>query len=340
MPFILDIFNNDAFSVTELTDRINRIPEQPGRLGQLGIFQAQPVRTTSVAVEDRNGKLVLVPTTPRGGVGNQWSPNKRNMRNLNVPHIELNDTIPAEEVQNVRSFGSADALQGVQEVVDERMGEMSASLDVTLEYHRMGAVKGIIMDADGVTPIYNLFTEFNFVQTAEDFLLGTANEEIILHCHVVNRAATAALGGTPYNYLHALCGSTFFDKLITADTVKDAYRYFQATNQTIQPLREDLRAGFRYGNILFEEYAPTVSGVPFVATADAAAFPVGAPGLFKTYYAPGDFIEAVNTNGLPKYAKVIPDPSGLDKHVGVHVQTNPLCVCLRPEALIRFTTST
>jgi hypothetical protein len=34
----LDIFGNSAFSLTSLTDAINKVPFIPGRLGQLGIF--------------------------------------------------------------------------------------------------------------------------------------------------------------------------------------------------------------------------------------------------------------------------------------------------------------
>ena len=65
-----------------------------------------------------------------------------------MPHIALEDTILADEVQNVRAFGSS-MLEGVQAVVNQRMSEMATKMDATLEHLRIGAIKGQILDADG-----------------------------------------------------------------------------------------------------------------------------------------------------------------------------------------------
>ena len=40
-----------------------------------------------------------------------------------------------------------------------------------------------------------------------------------------------------------------------------------------------------------------------------AFFPLGTPNLFKTFFAPADYIERINTLGLPGYAKAIPSES-------------------------------
>jgi Phage major capsid protein E len=52
----LDIFSSSAFSMVALTDAINHMPYVPGRIGQLGLFREQGVSTTSVMVEEREGK--------------------------------------------------------------------------------------------------------------------------------------------------------------------------------------------------------------------------------------------------------------------------------------------
>src|SRR5690606_15672975 len=98
---MLDIFNDDAFSVTNLTDAINEITFVPGRIGQLGLFQADSVDTTTIAIEKKGDILVLVPPTPRGGPGTTVDKEKRDVRALVIPHFEINDAIYAEEVQNV-----------------------------------------------------------------------------------------------------------------------------------------------------------------------------------------------------------------------------------------------
>lgn len=117
----LDIFGNSAFSLTSLTDAINKIPFVPGRLGQLGIFDESGVSTTSVMIEEREGSLTLIETSQRGAPAQQNQNNKRKARSLVVPHIALEDTILADEVQNVRAFGSESQLDGVQNVVNSRL---------------------------------------------------------------------------------------------------------------------------------------------------------------------------------------------------------------------------
>ena len=101
----LDIFSSSAFSMVSLTDAINKMPYVPGRtLGsgpraQLGLFREQGVSTTSVMIEEREGSLNLVETTARGAPAIQNTTNKRKARSLVVPHIALEDTILADEVQ-------------------------------------------------------------------------------------------------------------------------------------------------------------------------------------------------------------------------------------------------
>ena len=86
-----------------------------------------------------------------------------------------------------------------------------------------------------------------------------------------------------------------------------------------------------------------MNGVRFVEANVAYAVPEGVMtekgSLFQTNFAPADFMETVNTLGLPIYAKQAPDPSGLNRFVNVHSQSNPLCLCLRPRAVIQLTMS-
>ena len=62
----LDIFSSSAFTMVALTDAINKMPYVPGRIGQLGLFREQGVSTTSVMIEEREGK-VFVDSTRAGG---------------------------------------------------------------------------------------------------------------------------------------------------------------------------------------------------------------------------------------------------------------------------------
>ncbi len=62
---ILNVFRGDAFSAVSLTSYIERFPYLPVSIGEMGIFEPLPIRTTALAVEDRTGVLRVVPTSPR-----------------------------------------------------------------------------------------------------------------------------------------------------------------------------------------------------------------------------------------------------------------------------------
>ncbi len=197
----LDIFTSNAFSMVSLTDAINKMPYVPGKIGRLGLFREQGVPTTSILIEEKEGSLTLVETTARGAPAVQNKHNKRKARSLTVPHVALEDTILADEVQNLRAFGSENTLAGVQQVVNDRLSEMATKLDATLEHLRIGAIKGQILDADGSTVLYDLFSEFGVSQYAEiDFDLDNATPTagaVKKKCHNVKRKIEDELGATP-----------------------------------------------------------------------------------------------------------------------------------------------
>ncbi len=62
-------FQSPAFSMTALTAAINILPNQFGKLDQLNLMPARPVRFRQIAVEERNGVLNLLPTLPVGAPG-------------------------------------------------------------------------------------------------------------------------------------------------------------------------------------------------------------------------------------------------------------------------------
>jgi len=331
----LDIFGNNVFSLVSLTDAINKMPFIPGRIGQLGLFDETGVSTTAVMIEEREGSLTLIETTPRGAPATQNTTTKRKTRSLVVPHIALEDTILADEVQNVRSFGNDSQLDGVQNVVNFRLAEMARKHDATLEHLRIGAIKGQILDSNGVTVLYDLFDQFGVVQYAEiDFDLDNAapaSGAVKRKCHDVKRKIEDELGAAPYDHVHAICSPTFFDDLVSHPEVIKAYDRFQ---ESAFLRAGQARGGFVYAGITFEEYRGKVGSVDFIADSKAHFFPAGVPGLFRQYNAPADFVETVNTIGLPRYAKQAVDDQ-FGRWVKLHTQSNPLPICTRPKTLIK-----
>ncbi len=231
---LIDIFSNDAFSMTSLTATINDAPHKPGRIGQMGLFVDSGINTTTATVESKQGTLQLLPTKERGAPATQGKADKRKVRAFAVPHIPHDSTILADEVQNVRAFGSNSALQGIRTVVNQRLGNLRANHEVTLEHLRLGAIKGQILDADGSSVIYDLFHEFGVEQQTHDFKFSDEMLDVRVNCMQMRRKVDEALGVTMYDHLHAFCGANFYDELVGHDYVKESYKRLPGRSHVAQ----------------------------------------------------------------------------------------------------------
>jgi len=332
---MIDLFNGDAFSLAELTNAINNIPYKPQRIGELGLFETKGVTQRTVIIEEKDGVLQLLPTAPWGAPGSLNKKSPRRARPFLINHIPQNDTVLAAEVQGIRAFGSQTETEAVAQVVIDKIATMRNSHEVTLEWHRAGALKGVVFDADTTTVLCNLYTEYGVHKQADqDWDMHTAATEQAPKCMAAIRLIEEALGGTPYDHIHCLMGDDVWDKFVVNTSVKTAYERWIGATGAGGFLREDMRKGFYFGGIWFENYRGKIGSTSFIAADEGRVFPVGAPDLFKTYYAPADYIETVNSIGLPFYAKQ--QVMEFDKGVKIETQTNPLCICTKPRTLIRI----
>jgi len=328
-------FNNPAFSMSSLTAAINIIPNRFGRIETLKIFPDKPVRTRQVMVEEQNGVLNLLPTLPVGAPGTVGTRGKRSLRSFVVPHIPHDDVVLPEEVQGIRAFGSETEMETIASVMARHLQTMRNKHAITLENLRMGALKGVILDADG-SVIYNLFNEFQITPASIAFPLSDTKANIKKFCNDILRQMEDNLKGEFMTGVHCLCSPEFFDALTGHATVKEAYLYSQQRAVLI----DDMRAGFTFGGVTFEEYrgqATDMNGVSrrFIAAGEAHVFPLGTVDTFSTYFAPADFNETANTLGQALYAKQ--EPRKFERGTDLHTQSNPLPMCHRPGVLVKLT---
>ncbi|MGO1069653.1 major capsid protein [Lysobacter sp. CA199] len=330
-------FHNPAFSVSSLTAAINLLPNQYGRLDELNLFPIKPVRTRQVSIEMRNGVLNLLPTLPVGAPGTVGTRGSRDLRALTIPHIPHDDVVLPEEVIGVRAFGTESELETVAGVMADKLQTMRNKHAITLEYLRMGALKGVVLDADG-TELIDFFKFFNIEQEVFSFELANEKTDVRQKCIQLKRLFEKNLLGERMSGVRVLVSEEFFDKLTGHPEVKQAWKDWQNG----EFLRSDQRAGFAMAGVVFEEYSATAStGVPgedprrFIAPMEGHAFPLGTLNTFATYVAPADFNETVNTLGQLLYAKQA--PRKFDRGTDLHTQSNPLPVCQRPGLLIKVT---
>lgn len=333
---MLDIFRSDAFGIVPLTIAINNLKFVPGYISSTGLFTESSVATTAVAIEEKNNILTLIAPTPRGGPGHTIAKLRRTLRMIAIPHFEVNDAIMAEEVQGVRPFGEESGTEAVMTKVGERMQVAGQSLEYTQEHARVGAVKGVIVYADGTTT--DIYAEYGLaVPTEVDMNLDAAGADGSLRaqCAAIIRTMGTALDGQSFSGIEAICGDQFFDALIKNAEVRATYLQHAGAAD----LRSAYVSGgqtwgsFPFGGILWTNYRGNALGAPMVETTKAYLYPTGVPDLFKTIYAPADYIETVNTMGKPRYVKQYTMPN--DKGVHMDTQMNALNWCTRPYALQR-----
>ena len=336
---MLDVFKADAFSVMNLTDALNNLKFVPGRVGELGIFLESGVTTTTVAIEQKNNVLSLVTPSPRGGPGITLDKAKRNLRNLSVPHFEINDAVMAEEVQGIRAFGQEDAVETVMGKVAERQATHVDSFAATTEHARIGAIKGVVSYGDGTS--LNLFSEFGVSQITErawDLAAAAPAAGVVRKtCAAVIRQIGTELDGIPWSgQVHALCGDDFFDDLLAHTEVRDTYKNWTAAEElrraSIGTSGKSYGA-FSFGGIMWENYRGALGGNSLVHTDKCHIFPLGVPNLFRTYHAPADYVETVNTMGRRLYGKQFEMPNG--KGIHLDTQMNELNICTRPRVLLQ-----
>jgi hypothetical protein len=328
----LDIFSNDAFTLQSLTLAINSMPFQPSRLGSMGLFQDDNISTTSLSIEKIGTTIALVPAAARGAPGKVVTGDKRNMVNINTVHLPQTAVINADEVQNVRAFGSETEVETVQNVVNKRLAKMRRNIDLTLEWQRVGALKGQILDSDGSTVLLDLFTTFGVAQVNQNWALSIDATKVLGLVTALKRAAEDELGGLPMGGLHVMCGDAFFDALVQHPALEKAYLYWQQG----QFYQQDNRRGFRIADdVTFENYRGSVGGTAFIGTDNAYAIPMGVPDLFSTTYAPADYMETANTMGQRYYAKQ--EVMRMNKGVELEAQSNPISICTRPRSIVKLT---
>jgi hypothetical protein len=343
---MLEVFNNPAFTVWSLTLSLTNRPFVPGLIGSLGLFEPRFLATTMTLVEVRGHRLALVPERPRGAPPPPDVQDRRALVPVGIPHFPIRTSIFADEVQNVRAFGTDNQLEAVQTVVDEREGQLGQRLDLTQEYLRLGAVKGLIVtEADRETgapmTVVNLHNMFHVDEqpVIEWPIIGAGGGgeasfwtgQLTGLIMALGREMANSISGGLYQRIHGIAGSVAYDAFAMHP---EARAPFLATDNA--PLTRGMlapaganRLSFR--DITIDEYRGQVGNIRFVEPDEIHFFPVGVPGLFLEIYSPADYMETVNTIALTRYSKM--RAMDWDKGVEVESQMNVLPICTAPRAL-------
>lgn len=334
----MDIFNDDAFSLSSMTAAVEKLPFVPGYLGSLNLFMEEGVATDTVTIERKDMVLTPITTTPRGTEPPMGSTEKAKLRSFHIPRVAKADQVFAREIQGVRAFGTESELLTAARLIAQKQAKLRQEFELTMELHRLGALQGILLDADGST-LYNFFTEFGITQPDEiDFNLDAASpEEGVLRSLISNsvvRPIARALGAAwgPQVRIKALCGDTFYDQFVNHNDVRVTYKNWEAA----QSLRSSTAfESFTFAGVDWTNYKGTDDNSTVAVAATAAKFFVeGVPGLYRRINGPGEEMDTVNTIGRPLYSMIVRDPKR-NQWVQPEIYGYPLHLCTRPETLLR-----
>ena len=320
----------DGFTLTQLSQAINVLPNMYSRVASLNLFKWRPQSGKTASIEMRNGVLRLVPTTPWGGVPPKNQSGRSNIRSFNIPHMPIEDTVHAADVIGVRQFGTEGTLTAIAQRVNDKLQEMKNKIDQTMEWRMLGALRGVVLDYDG-SVIEDYFTAFGITKKSIDFALDDPDTDVRAKCVEVLRWQEDHLQGEVMSGSRALVSPEFFDALITHPKVTAVYQgWAEAANK----LGGDLRKGFTFGGVTFEEYRAVVDGQRFIAAGAGHAFPLGTSETFSNYGAPADFVETVNTIALPYYARQ--QNKDFNRGIDLHAQSNILPMVTRPATIVEL----
>lgn len=337
----MDVFKADAFSMASLLAAVENADYKPQFLGSLNLFRGEPQTTRVVTVESRDNELALIQTSPIGAPLAQRAADKRKVRNFSTTRIAKGSTIRADQIQGIRAYGSESETQLVQNEVARRLQQLISDVELTWEHHRLGAVQGIVQDADSST-IVNYFTEFGVSQPTEVSFafsaLSAGEVRPLIEGSITRPLIRAAKGAfTMGSRIYALCGDDFWDAFVNHAEVRTTYLNHEAAAALREPTAFST---FRFAGVDWVNYRGTDDGSTVAIGADEAKFFTDAPGVFQVAWAPAEFLDTANQPGVPIRPMIVPDPSGRNAFVDVEVYSYPLFICTRPLTLRRAVLST
>ena len=189
-----------VFDCTEMTAAVNKLPALPVYFRRL--FEVKGVKTTTVSLDIRKGRIVLIGDSERNTAPESLAGRgaKREWMHLSCAHLAMSDTLAPEDLQDVRAFGSTEPIS-VAEVYNDKMQQLKDNMTATMEFHRLGAIKGVVLDANGTTVLHDIFNTFGVTKKKMDisFPKTAADDANPILTSILNakRHVEAAMGGTP-----------------------------------------------------------------------------------------------------------------------------------------------
>jgi hypothetical protein len=343
------VSNVDFNKLSFLTDAIQLVPNQYGRLGELGIFRLEPSARGGIIFDRTEQEIgLLADTSGKGNKQLSSKDHKRETFSLTAPEFNYSDFMTVEDIDRVRKVGEADQPELLADIQERKLTKLRRKHEQTHEFLRMGALKGVTVTPDG--RVYaNMFTEFGVTPKVINFTFTDVDLDIQGLCRdMLRHMEDNAQNGSWAGAAHQLVSPEFFDALTSHPKTFEAYNQYENLNQVAnaQVNRDDLgrvRFGrtFFHCGVMFEEYRATAKyngvSVKFIETGVGYGYPMGLEDLFVTYALPAKKFDSINGLGQETYAWQHPIERG--EQAEIESYSSVLPVCRHPQTLVKVTGS-
>lgn len=332
----LDVFNNDAFSVTTMLDPVNLMPTVPDFLGSLGLFETESVSTDTVGIGRRETDLNLIQTSQRGAPIDILDPEDKNYRPFKIPRLAKGSKIRASELANVIPGPDSNEVETAMARLARDQQRLKQDVTYTDEFHMLGAIQGVLLDADG-SIIVDYYDEWDIPVPDDievDFTLDGGELAGLFREQIVRALIRASKAGKAVRRVVGLAGDEYWDKLLRNPEVRETYLHWQAAAEL---RNQGPFETFRWGNVDWINYQGSDDNSTIAVDVDEAVIlPVGVPGMFRKILGPGETLETVNRMGRDVYPLIVWDR---DRNMWIQpeIYAYHLHLNTRPDLILRAT---
>ncbi len=181
--------------------------------------------------------------TVRGGIGKVEV-------TCSAPRYATKELISANDLADMRKFGSVTETELLKERVAEEQADMKANTDLTREFQAVKALSGVVVDKNG-----KQLVNFNVPAEMKPVLSGTAlwaddASDPIKNLRAWKKLITQKSGGIVSEFV-AYCGSGAMDALLNNPNILEKLKFYLG-----QQLAEEGRVA-RLAKVSIEEYDGT-----------------------------------------------------------------------------------
>lgn len=342
---IINILENDAFSIASMTNGIETAPTQPRELKNEGIFVQEPIRSEIIAIEYSAGQFQIAPLDDRGGVISSAEKQSRLIRYFATKRVARHDRIKASELGFVRQFGSdenriVEELQ--KEIAKRQTGPtgLMAQCENRLELMRLGALNGLLVDHNG-SVVYDFFSEFGLAAPPTVFLDIANKSEGDLRAAIesqITRPMKRKAKGRMFSQVSARCGEAAWDSLMKNKEFRERFHAAADAKMAAKLHEGTLGTEVSFAGVTWREYFGADDGTSVnLGVNDIRFYPGGESGIFKHILSPGEGFSSLGEQGKEWYTYLVNDIERPNdpRWIDLYVEQYPMIVNSDPDLVFK-----